>query len=214
PNARLIIGDIRDYETCLRSTQKIDIVVHLAASTGVPTSVENPRANFEANVLGIFNMLEAARKNQVKRFIFASSGAPLGEVEPPIHEEKAPKPVSPYGASKLAGEGYCSVYARCFGLKTVVLRFGNAYGPRSGHKQSVVAKFIKQALDGEALEIYGDGAQTRDFIFIDDLVDAIQRAVHAGGGGEIFQIASNRETTVGEIAEFICDLADQSVALR
>jgi len=147
-------------------------------------------------------MLEAARRNNVGRFIFASSGAPIGECEPPIHEEMPPHPVSPYGASKLAGEGYCSAYFRSFDVATVALRFGNVYGPGSGHKSSVVAKFIRRAMQGQALEIYGDGLQTRDFIFIGDLVRAIRLAADAPGvGGEIFQIATNAETTLSELVE-------------
>jgi UDP-glucose 4-epimerase len=112
----------------------------------------------------------------------------------------APHPASPYGASKLAGEGYCSAYFHCFGVETVALRFGNVYGEGSGHKNSVVAKFIKQALAGEKLEIYGDGGQTRDFIHISDLIDAIRKAASAPGvGGECFQIATAKETTVSEM---------------
>src|SRR5574340_1222907 len=137
----LVVGDVRDYNTCLKCCEDIDIVVHLAANTGVAPSVENPRYDMEVNVIGTFNMLEATRRSKIKKFIFASSGAPLGEIEPPINEEKAPKPVSPYGASKLAGEGYCSTYYRTFGVQTVALRFGNVYGPGSGHKSSVVARF-------------------------------------------------------------------------
>jgi len=169
----LLVGDIRDPDTCLAAAHGTDIIVHLAANTGVAPSVENPRMDMEINVIGTLNMLEAARQSSVKRFIFASSGAPVGECEPPIHEELAPHPVSPYGASKLAGEGYCSAYYRTFSIETVSLRFGNVYGPLSSHKSSIVAKFIRQALAGEVCEIYGDGNQTRDFIYIDDLVEAI-----------------------------------------
>ncbi len=156
----------------------------------------------EANVIGTFNMLEAARAQGVRKFIFASSGAPVGEVNPPIHEELASHPISPYGASKLAGEGYCSAYHNTFGIETTALRFGNVYGPRSNHKSSVIAKFIRQALKGETLEIYGDGNQTRDFIYIDDLIEAIMLAnAKENIGGEVFQIATNSETTVNEIAD-------------
>lgn len=198
----LIVGDIKDPDICIRSAKDVDVIVHLAANTGVGPSVENPRADMEANVCGIFNMLEAARLNKVRRFIFASSGAPVGECTPPIHEELAPHPVSPYGASKLAGEGYCSAYYRTFGVETVCLRFGNVYGPGSGHKNSVVAKFIRKAMQGEALEIYGDGKQTRDFIYIDDLISAVLCAANVDGiGGQVFQIATNAETTVGELVE-------------
>jgi UDP-glucose 4-epimerase len=142
--------------------------------------------------------------------VFASSGAPIGECTPPIHEELAAHPVSPYGASKLAGEGYCSAYARTFGIETVALRFGNVYGLGSTHKSSVVAKFIRQAMAGETLEIYGDGKQTRDFIFTGDLLDAIWKAATVPGiGGEIFQIATHKETTVNELVEIMIPLLEK-----
>jgi UDP-glucose 4-epimerase len=177
--------------------------------------------DMNTNILGTLNMLEAARHNNVSRFIFASSGAPLGEVDPPIHEKIAPRPVSPYGASKLAGEAYCSAYYRSFYLKTVSLRFGNVYGPFSSNKESIIAKFIKQSLKGEPCEIYGDGMQTRDFIYVTDLVDAIMKAVNFSEHpaqknhtpmfsptpwGETFQIATNKEHTVNEVAGKIMEL--------
>ncbi|MCG6878849.1 MAG: GDP-mannose 4,6-dehydratase, partial [Deltaproteobacteria bacterium] len=164
----------------------------------------NPVSDMENNVRGTLNMLESARRNGVGRFIFASSGAPVGEVEPPIHEELAARPVSPYGASKMAGEGYCSAYYRSFGIETVSLRFGNVYGPGSSRKFSVVAKFIKQAMKGEPCEIYGDGKQTRDFIFVEDLLGAILNSAglrnEPDAWGEVFQIASNREHAINELA--------------
>ena len=200
----LVVGDIVDFNLAIKAVKNCDIIVHLAANTGVGQSVEDPTNDMLINVKGTFNYLEAARHSDVKKFIFASSGAPIGECIPPIHEEMVPHPVSPYGASKLAGEGYCSAYFRTYGLETIGLRFGNVYGPRSGHKNSVIAKFIRNALQGRALKIYGDGAQTRDFIYIEDLVRAIQRAaVTTSIGGEIFQIATNTETTVGELVDLL-----------
>ena len=210
----LLVGDIKNLESCQQACQGIEVVVHLAANTGVAPSVENPRTDMETNVIGTFNMLEAARQHKIKKFIFASSGAPLGEVQPPIHEEKAPHPVSPYGASKLAGEGYCSAYYRTFGLSTMALRFSNVYGPRSKHKSSVVAKFFKQAIAGETLVIYGDGSQSRDFIYIDDLLEGIFLAVQSPMGGEVFQIASSIETSVSEIAAKIGELLAAKTNLR
>jgi UDP-glucose 4-epimerase len=198
----LVVGDILDESIALLATKGIDVIVHFAANTGVGPSVEEPRFDCLTNVIGTFNYLDAARLNNVPRFVFASSGAPAGEVEPPIHEELPPHPVSPYGASKLAGEGYCSAYYKTFGVDTVALRFGNVYGPGSIHKSSVVAKFIKKAFNRETLEIFGDGSQTRDFIYIDDLISAVILAsTKKDVGGEVFQIASNNETTVGEITE-------------
>jgi UDP-glucose 4-epimerase len=223
-------GDIIDAATCLRAASDCEIIVHLAANTGVGPSIADPKQDMQSNVKGILNVLEAARKNEVSRFIFASSNAPIGEAEPPIHEEIAPHPLSPYGASKLAGEGYCSAYYHSFGLQTAVLRFGNVYGPGSTHKSSVVAKFIKQALQEETCQIYGDGKQTRDFIYIDDLVQAIIKAAtfhrqpatdhqsqttdhrqpttdywHEKPWGEIFQIATSTEHTVQEMARMLSE---------
>lgn len=199
---QLLNADILDPDTAMRITKNRDVIVHLAANTGVPASVQNPRKDCMANVIGTINYLEAARKNGVRRFVFASSGAPVGNCEPPIHEEIAPHPVSPYGAGKLAAEGYCSAYYHSFGVETVALRFGNVFGPLSSKKTSVIAKFIKRALTGKPLEIYGDGSQTRDFIYIADLVAAIRRAASVEGiGGETFQIATAHETTVSEMTE-------------
>ena len=180
------------------------MIIHLAANTGVGPSVQNPLFDCKTNILGVLNVLEACRSNRVPRFVFASSGAPLGDQRPPLHEELAPHPASPYGASKLAGEGYCSAYFHSFGIETVALRFGNVYGAGSHKKQSVVAKFIQQSLRGESLEIYGDGKQTRDYIYISDLVDAIVKAsVVEDIGGEVFQIATANETTVLQMVEIL-----------
>jgi UDP-glucose 4-epimerase len=202
----LVVADILDAESVLKCSQGIESVVHLAAVTGVRESLSSPIAGAEQNVIGTLNCLEGARQAGAKRFIFASSGAAVGECDPPIHELVPPSPVSPYGASKLAGEGYCSAYYGSFGLETVALRFGNVYGPGSFHKGSVVAKFIRRALAGEILEVYGDGAQTRDFIFIDDLVEAITSSVTAPGvGGQVFQIATGTELSVNEITEALLD---------
>jgi UDP-glucose 4-epimerase len=211
----LVEGDIRDSALLQECAIGVDCIVHLAANTGVGPSVMDPRLDMECNVIGTFNALEAARLQGVNKFIFASSGAPAGEVEPPIHEELPPHPVSPYGSSKLAGEGYCSSYYRTFGINTVCLRFGNVYGPRSNKKSSVVAKFIRQALQGEPCVIYGDGKQTRDFLYIDDLVRAVTLAIDKPVGGETFQIATGMERTVGEVATFISEaLGKRGITMR
>lgn len=200
----LVVGDIRDREVLVPASQGADVIVHLAANTGVPQSVADPLTDCSSNVLGTLHALESARENNVSRFIFASSGAPVGECEPPVRENLPCHPVSPYGASKLAGEAYCSAYKRSFGIDTVSLRFSNVYGPGSMAKTSVVAKFIKNALSNGSVEIYGDGSQTRDFIFVGDLVQAILKAAtQREAGGEIFQIATQKGTTVNEIVELL-----------
>jgi UDP-glucose 4-epimerase len=211
----LIVADVRDAETALNASSGADVIVHFAANTGVQPSVEAPRLDCEVNVIGTLNYLEGARANPGCRFVMASSGAPLGDVEPPMHEEKPAHPLSPYGASKLAGEGYCSAYHGSYGVDAVALRFGNVFGPGSAHKQSVVAKFIRRALAGEVLEIYGDGAQTRDFIYIDDLIYAvIAAAISPNIGGHVFQIASSKERTINEVAEAIAKLIESETQLQ
>src|SRR5439155_1594301 len=149
------------------------------------------------NVLGTINYLEAARRAGIRRFVLASSAAATGNCIPPIHEQVVPRPVSPYGASKLAGEAYCCAYAASYAMMTVALRFGNVYGPGSDQKDSVVARFIRQVLTDEQIVIYGDGTQVRDFIYIDDLVRAIRCSLDADGiAGEVFQIATAHGTSV------------------
>ena len=192
-------ADVRDREAMLRAAEGAEAVVHLAAATGVLPSIEDPFTDCSTNVLGTLAVLEGARRAGASGFVLASSGAPLGEQDPPLHENKVPRPISPYGASKLAGEAYCSAYHGSFGLATAALRFSNVYGPGSIHKGSVVAKFIRRALRGEPLTVYGEGEQTRDFVYVDDLVEAIARAGSLGLRGETLQIATGRETSVNEL---------------
>ncbi len=207
---QLVTGDILDREKLSESMQGMDVVVHLAANTGVEKSVQDPFLDCDTNVRGTLNGLDAALKNRIQAFVLASSNASVGECEPPLREDLPIRSVSPYGASKAAGEAYCSAYYRCFGLKTTALRFGNVYGPLSEGKTSVVAKFIKQVLREENLEVYGDGSQTRDFIHVKDIARAIVLGARsADSGGEIFQIATFCETTVNEIAERIIHLAKE-----
>jgi UDP-glucose 4-epimerase len=171
----------------------------------VPTSVADPLADCELNVRGTVHALLAARDAGVSGFVFASSSAPLGEITPPAHEGLVPRPTSPYGASKLAGEAYCAAFAGSYGLPTVALRFSNVYGPYSYHKGSVVAAFCKRALAGEPLVVYGDGSQTRDFVFVEDLCRGIAAAVTSGGKGLVAHLGSGSETTVLEVARAVSD---------
>jgi len=181
----------------------VKVIVHLAASTGVIDSIQAPGDDFEVNARGTLNLLEAAVEQGVEKFIFASSNAVLGRKEPPLNEHTVPQPLSPYGASKLAGEAYCSAFYASYGLSTVSLRFANVYGPGSGHKTSVVAKWIQQLLAREPLTVYGDGQQTRDFIHVEDICRAIILALEAPLGGEVFQIGTGKETSVLELATLL-----------
>lgn len=205
----LVVADLADADLALRAAEGAEVIVHLAASSGIPSSLADPRLDCTTNVVGTLNYLEAARLQAVPRFVFASSDAVIGDIPPPIHEEMVPRPKSPYGASKSAGEGYLSAYQGSFGIDTVALRFANVYGPGSSHKESVVARFIRRALAGESLEIYGDGSRSRDFIYVDDLIRAVVKAAHTPGvGGEVFQIASGRETGIGELATLLLPLLE------
>ena len=159
-----------------------------------------------------FRVLEACRKRGIARFVFASSGASVGDVTPPIHENIVPRPVSPYGAGKLAGEAYVQGFAGSFGMQTAALRFSNVYGPYSLHKDNAIPNFIRRCLRGERLEIYGDGSQTRDFIHVQDLCDGIIAAVTADDiGGEIFQLGTSVETSVVELARLIQEVTGAEV---
>jgi UDP-glucose 4-epimerase len=205
----LIEGDVLDYALVEKAVGACDAVVHLAAETGVPDSLAHPKQNCLVNVIGTLNLLEACRIRQEKegkslaRFVFASSNAPLGGQDPPAAEHKAPRPLSPYGASKLAGEGYCSAYHGSWGLGTVALRFANVYGPFSAHKKSVVANFLLNLLTSRTITIQGDGQQTRDFIYVEDLCRAIVTALESRVSGEIFQIATGVETSILELAHLL-----------
>lgn len=206
-SVELIEGDIRNETDVDKSVEGTIAVVHLAALTGVPVSLEKPRETFEVNVNGTQNLLEACRSQGVNKFVMASSNAAVGEKEPPIHEEMVASPISPYGASKLSGESLVSSYANSFDLEANALRFANVYGPYSDHKMSVIPKFIRKAKSGKELEIYGDGDQTRDFIHAEDIAQAILLTLKSEQRGEVFQIGSGEGTTINELAQKIKKLA-------
>jgi UDP-glucose 4-epimerase len=199
----LVRGNILDGELLEKLSGACDAIIHLAAQTGVPGSLEDPRRDCSINVLGTLNVLEAARHRGVARMVFASSNAPLGRQKPPAEENKAALPVSPYGASKLAGEAYCLAYQGSWGLETVVLRFSNVYGPFSAHKNSVVAQFFKDTVAHGQITVHGDGQQTRDFIYVDDLCDAIIAGLNSEVSGEVFQIATGQATSIAGLAEMV-----------
>ncbi len=197
---KLVEGDIRNKETIRSSIGDCDYVVNLAAQVGVIPSIEDPVKDAEINIMGIINLLEASKDNKIQGFVHASSAAPLGETKMPIHEERLPQPLSPYGASKLAGEAYCSAYADSHELNTTALRFSNVYGPNSKHKQSVVHLFIKQILNKEQITIYGDGEQTRDYIHVKDICQGIHKALtQTQKGYELIQLGTGKETSVNQL---------------
>jgi UDP-glucose 4-epimerase len=202
-DAELVEGDIRDVLALDAALAGIDAVVHLAAAGSVIMSINDPAANFDANVLGTFRVLDAARRAGVERTVQASTGGALiGDATPPVSEASLPKPISPYGASKLAGEGYAHAFAAAYGLRTVALRFANAYGPWSERKQGAVTKFFRAIQAGEPIVIYGDGSASRDYTHVDDISRAIELALDRDvRGGTVLHIASGVETTTAELAD-------------
>lgn len=201
----LLVADIRDRRAVAAAMQGVEVVVHLAAHTGVVQSVAEPAHDLSVNVLGTLNLLEAAVRQGVERFVFASTGgAIVGGAAPPVHEDLPPRPLSPYGAGKLAGEGYCSAFWGSYALKTLPLRFANVYGPYSYRKGSVIAKFFRQILAQEELTVFGDGEQTRDFLYVQDLCEAILTAIHAEVPfGQPLQLGTGRETSINTLLELL-----------
>lgn len=192
-------ASITDFDAVTRALDGVDAVVHLAADTRVMDSIENPVHNFQSNVVGSFTVLNAMRLAGVRRMVAASTGgAILGEVPCPVHEEIMPRPLSPYGASKLAMEGYQSAFAGAYGFKCASLRFSNVYGPRSFHKGSVVAAFFRDILGGKNLTVYGDGEQIRDYVYVLDLVQGILAAIEGEVSG-VFQLGTGVPTTLNQL---------------
>jgi UDP-glucose 4-epimerase len=213
--AEVRVGDVANPSVLAAALEGIDAVIHLASQTGVMPSVRDPARDFEGNTLTTFRVLEGCRRRGVPRLVFASSGAAVGDVSPPMHENVVPRPLSPYGAAKLAGEAYCQAYAGSFGLHAVALRFSNVYGAFSAHKNNAVPNFIKRCLRGEPLDIFGDGSQTRDFIHVDDLCDGILRGVIATGlGGEVFQLGTGVETSILDLAKLVQDATATTAEMR
>lgn len=206
---QLIEKDIRYGEDLTESFKGMDAVIHLAAFGSVVESVSQPSPNFDINVRGTFNVLEAARESGVKRMIFASTGGALiGEASPPVDENSLPRPISPYGSSKLCGEAYCHAFAKAYGLGTVCLRFANVYGPFSAHKKGAATKFMKCILNDEPMPIFGDGSSTRDFLHVDDLCAGIILGLDKEiAPGEVFHLASGRDISILNLARTIADIA-------
>ncbi len=203
-NIEIVRADLKNILSLKRIFKGIDAVIHLAADPGVQKSLAEPLGNFYKNTLYSVELLEMSRKCGVEKFIFASSNAAVGADKFPICEKSIPSPLTPYGASKLAAEAYCSAYGRAYGISVFVLRFSNVYGPYSERKESVIAKFIKRACRGLPLEIYGTGEQKRDFIHSSDLVNAVLLAAKSDKSG-LYQIASGREYSINRIAGIIKD---------
>jgi UDP-glucose 4-epimerase len=211
--AELVEADVRDNAAmaALAEQRKPELIFHLAAQIDVRRSVSDPAFDAEINVGGTANMLEAARETGSQRFVFVSTGGAIyGEGEGkdlPLGEDAAEEPLAPYGQSKLAAEGYVSLYRRLYGLSGVILRLGNVYGPRQDPlgEAGVVAIFCGKLRSGEAPTVYGDGTQTRDYVYVADVVDAALTAASGEASGA-FNIGTGRETSVLELVELLREL--------
>ena len=210
PSFCLVEGDIRNSADVKKALDGVDAVFHLAANVSVDFSVKNPLLVNEVNVDGTLNVLRESLKAGVKRFVYASSCAVYGDpVHLPIDEEHPTKPMSPYAVTKLAAEHYCRVFYEVYGLETVCLRFFNVYGPRQviGPYSGVITKFIDRLKRGEAPTIYGDGKQTRDFVFVEDVVDACLRAMRRKNCvGEVINVGTGVETSINKLASVLAEL--------
>ena len=211
-----IVGDILDFEFLKQSLKSVDIVVHLAAFGSVVDSVRSPRDNFDVNVKGTFSLLNACRDVGIQKIIFASTGgAIIGNSSGAVNENTPPRPISPYGASKLACEGYCSAFSSAFNMNITALRFANVVGPYSWHKKGVVTNYFKSLMNGKPLTIYGDGSSTRDYLFSEDLCDGILKSIESNLlGFNVFHLATGKETSIQQIANYcleICNIQDPKV---
>jgi nucleoside-diphosphate-sugar epimerase len=228
-NFELINGDIRDKSTCDKACQGIDRVFHQAALRSVPKSMNDPESYNEVNINGTLNMLQSASKNKVKRLVLASSSSLYGNVDKfPQKESFLPQPISPYALSKLAGEHYCRIFSEFFNVETVCLRYFNVFGPRQALDDEyavVIPKFIHCILHNQQPPIFGTGKQSRDFTYIDNVVEAnilaatshceersdeaISKSFH-----DVFNVANGNDHTVLELVELLNKIIGKSIKAK
>jgi UDP-glucose 4-epimerase len=213
--ARLVVEDIRDGEIVgsLVNDEKPDVIFHLAAQMDVRVSTEKPTYDAGINVIGTLNMLETAREAGVRRFAFASTGGAIyGEAKDlPAREDSDIHPEAPYGQAKFSAEGYCDLYRRLHGLSTVSLRFGNVYGPRQDPfgEAGVIAIFCGKLIEGGHPIVFGDGRQTRDYVYVKEVVDAMLRASESDVHGA-YNVGCGVETSVLELIDALAELGREA----
>jgi nucleoside-diphosphate-sugar epimerase len=211
-----VVGDIRDVPTVERCLRGVEVVFHLAARASVPRSIKEPRPAHEVNVTGTLNLLIAARDAGARRFVYSASSSAYGETPIlPKSIDMRPQPLSPYAASKLAAESYCAVWAHVYGLETISLRYFNVFGPRqdpSGPYAAVIPAFVGRLLRGQPPIIYGDGEQSRDFCFIENVVNANMLAAEVPAvHGEVVNVACGERTTLNRIVADLNGLLGTSI---
>jgi UDP-glucose 4-epimerase len=217
-NFQIVRADARRIPgSLIKKLGRMNGVCHLAALTDVQESIENPMLTSDVNLMGTLSVLEAARKLKAERVILASSAAVYGMIKRfPVTEDANIAPISPYGASKAASELYCRAFEENHGIEAVSLRYFNVYGPRqvSGHYSGVISIFARNLLRGQPLTIFGDGAQSRDFVYADDVVHATIHALNGSFQSRAFNIATGTETTVLELAKIMQELANRRSELK
>ena len=215
----LVRGDVRDPDTLARALDGVEVIFHHAAVASVPRSVAEPLRTNSVNIGGTLMVLETARAAGVRRVVYAASSSVYGDdrTQPKLESMQA-APLSPYALQKFAGEEYCRLYHAFYGLETVCLRYFNVYGPRQDPESeyaAVIPRFATAALSGTPAEIYGDGEQTRDFVFVGDAVEANLLAADAkAASGQVMNIASGRRTSLNQLWEEICDLVGVTLEAR
>jgi UDP-glucose 4-epimerase len=219
-SVRFVEGDLRDASDVARAVRGCEVVFHQAALAAVARSVENPQEVYDVNVTGTLQVLEGARGLGVRRVVFASSSSVYGDAPTlPKNEGVAARPLSPYAATKAAGEALLEAWYATYGLETVALRYFNVYGPRQSPRSryaAVVPRFVSAVLAGEAPTIYGDGEQTRDFTWVGDVVDALESAAVAPGalGKGPINLGGGARVSILELARLVAQAAGKPVACR
>jgi len=215
-NVKFVKGSISELSLLKRLFKNVDFVFHQAAIASVPKSIEDPLATNETNVTGTLNVLLAARDSGVKKVIYASSAAVYGDTPTLLQrEEMMPNPQSPYATTKLVGEYYCQVFQAIYGLATVSLRYFNVYGPKQDPKSeyaAVIPRFIKRVSKGKSPVIFGDGEQTRDFVFVGDVVLANILAAESDANG-VFNVGQGRRVTINELAELTTRIMNKDLGV-
>lgn len=216
PEAQVIEGDVRDAGLVRQMVTGTDYVIHQAALVSVPQSMADPMSTHEINVSGTLNILAAAREHHVKRVVLASSCAVYGDNNDlPLKETSATQPLSPYAAAKLIGELYCQTFYRAYGVPTVCLRYFNVYGPRqdpNGDYAAVIPKFALRMKQGQSPIVYGDGLQTRDFVYVDDIVRANLLACQCEqANGQVFNVASGHGTSLLDLVTTLNELRSTQI---
>lgn len=212
----IVEGDIKSYHTVNKAVKGVDIILHQAALPSVPRSIYDPITTNEVNVSGTLNVLEAARENNVKRIVYASSSSVYGDnPELPKHEGMMPNPLSPYAVSKLAGEKYCKVFGRLYNIETVILRYFNVFGPRqdpNSQYSAVIPKFIKLMMNNKRPTIYGDGTQSRDFTYVANVVEGnILAATLPIESGLVMNCACRGQVTLNELVAELNKLMNKNI---